>query len=751
MTATIDYRIEIPEMSHSSGFGERMTRWQAVFALSAAAIAAAFLECPLWAAEVDLKPFPVDWASSPESPVSVAFLLEPPAGKDGFIRIANGHLVRPDGTRFRIWGVNVTGRAGLPSTAHAPTIAAHLARCGVNAVRFHFLDRPAPDGLIDAGRNDTRALAPAQLDRLDYFVAQLKARGIYTDLNLNVVRCYKAGDGVRDYELVGWAKGLTYFDRRLIELQKEYARQLFTHRNPYTGSQYCTEPAVVLVEIVNENTLLQSWLENRLLGQQTRKVQAEQWVDIPASYEQDLTNLYNRWLPEHVSGEVLGRLRTAAGISAGAQIPRLRPAEFAAASKERFQAEAAFYMDLERRFYEEMARYLREELGVKALLIGTADHNARKSGYPLLTSTSRLDVVDGHTYWQHPRCFLDPETGRRVGFEIPNTPMVNDPAHCVVVRLSRTAMAGKPYTVTEMNHPFPNEYACEGIPLLSAYAAFHDWDGVFWYTLGHHRLIDETPPGIRNFDLAHDPVKMSQLAAGALTFLRGDVRPASRTIERSYSTEQVCESLRLPRSEAVYFTPGFAQSLSLVHATRIASLAGPPTGRFESPPGAPLLSDTGELCWTGAEAKQGIVTVQTERTQGLIGFCKANGRETKNLATTIENPFCAITLSALEAKPISRSGRLLITATARVANAGMQWNTKRTTLAKHGTLPACIEPVKGTLILKGMEGATAVSVQPLDGTGHPLGKPLSAQKADTGWRFPIGDPPTTWYLVSVSR
>ena len=556
---------------------------------------------------------------------------------------------------------------------------------------------------------------------------------------------------MRDYELIGWAKGLVFFDRRLIELQKEYARQLLTHHNPYTNTPYCSEPAVALVEILNENSLLDSWAENRLLGQQTRRVLPEQWVDIPASYERELTDLYNRWLLEHMSSETIGRLRTAAGIAAGVPIPRLRPDEFAAASKERFQAEAAFYIDVERRFYEEMARYLREELGVKSLLIGTADHNARRSGYPRLISTSRLDVVDGHAYWQHPKYSLDPETGRRVGFEIVNTPMVKDPLHSVVVRLSRSAVAGKPYTVTEMNHPFPNEYACEGIPLLAAYAAFHDWDGVFWYTLGHHRLIDESPQHIRLFDLAYEPAKMSQLAAGALTFLRGDVHAASHTVLRTYSTEQVYESLRLPKSEALYFTPGFPPSLPLIHAARIASFAGPPTAEFAGPATGPFVSDTGELWWGQAEPGHAIVSVDTPQSQALIGFCQANHRETKNLAAAIDNTFCAITLSALESKPISRSERLLLTATARVANSGMQWNAKRTTLEKHGTLPACVEPVKGTLILKAVEEAVAVSVQALDATGHPLGAALPATKADANWRFPIGDPPTTWYLVSVRR
>ena len=439
--------------------------------------------------------------------------------------------------------MNLTARATLPSREAAPQLADHLARCGVNCVRFHFLDRLAPHGLIDAGRDDTRTLDPGQLERLDFFVAQLKERGIYTNLNLNVGRTYKAGDGVRDHELLGFAKALTYFHPRLLELQKEYARQLLTHRNPHTGNEYRHEPAVALVELVNENSIVESWFSGRLLGKHTGKNPGT-WTDIPASYEQELTELYNGFLREGIPEEALAKFRADWKLPATGPIPRLTPAEFAAAPVERFFTEASFYMELERRYFEDMRRYLRDELGVQSLLLGTADHNHGKSGYPLLTSTSLLDVVDGHVYWQHPRYLTDPASGRRAGFEIPNTPMVNDPQHSTVVQLSRSAMAGKPYTVSEVNHPFPNAYACEGIPLLAAYAALHDWDGVFWYTLAHDHLVGEPPRAIGHFDLGPDPVKMTQLAAGALLFLRADVRPAAKTVTRSYTPEQVLLSLR---------------------------------------------------------------------------------------------------------------------------------------------------------------------------------------------------------------
>ena len=182
-------------------------------------------------------------------------------------------------------------------------------------------------------------------------------------------------------------------------------------------------------------------------------------------------------------------------------------------------------MEMERRYFLDMRSYLKETLKVKAPLVGTADHSHSGSSYPLLASTSLLDIVDGHTYWQHP--------GPR---GIPNTPMVNAPLQSTVVELSRTAFAGKPYTVSEVNHPFPNDYASEGFPILAAYAALQDWDGVFWYTFEPKASVDWKPLIGDPFDISHNPVKMTQLAAGALMFVRGDVRAARQIIQRSYST-----------------------------------------------------------------------------------------------------------------------------------------------------------------------------------------------------------------------
>ena len=40
----------------------------------------------------------------------------------------------------------------------------------------------------------------------------------------------------------------------MIELQKEYAKELLCHVNPYTGLSLADDPAVVTVQINNEDS-----------------------------------------------------------------------------------------------------------------------------------------------------------------------------------------------------------------------------------------------------------------------------------------------------------------------------------------------------------------------------------------------------------------------------------------------------------------------------------------------------------------
>jgi len=351
-----------------------------------------------------------------------------------------------------------------------------------------------------------------------------------------------------------------------------------------------------------------------------------------------------------------------------------------------------------------------------------------------------LDIMDGHTYWQHP--------GDRLYH---HAPMVNDPFNSSVAELSRTAMARKPYTVSEVNNPFPNQFACEGIPILAAYGGFLNWDGIMWYTFEPKRSAGWKPVLSEPFDMSLDPVKMTQMAAGALMFLRGDLESARETVMRSYTWEEVAGSRLLAGTNRPYFTPGFPMSVPLLHGSRIASLNGKPAAPIKADLAGPYQSDTGQLVWYTTSNQTGLVTIDSPRSQGLVGYVKANGKSVGNLSADVSNDFCAIVVNSLTVKPISKTSRMLLTTGSRVENNGLVWNAAKSRTADGGTSPTLIEPVTGTITLRDLARAKRVSAKALDGSGHPIGDPIIAKHTGAKWEIAVGGIVTPWYEVTVER
>ncbi|WP_420146355.1 hypothetical protein [Sphingobium sp.] len=711
-------------------------------------------------------PYTIDHPGRANGLIDLRFLLDGPAGNHGFVTVKDGHFRFADGRRFRCWGVNITGwemgSALLPPHREAEIYAESLARLGVNCVRLHFLDmrtdqrvidgdgvpvarggqKPpithTPSGLIDARFDDSRHFDPDQVDRLHYLFAQFKQRGIYIDFNLNVGRTWRAGDGVPDHDLIGVAKGVTYFGPELIARQKDYARMLLDMRNPYTGLRYADDPAVAIVEIVNENSLLEFWQRGWLRGERVPGGENLQ-LDLTPHYARLLTDRYNAWLARNRKATELAELRRLAGVGPGASIPFLRRGDFRDAPKSRFRAEIEFLTSVEVDFQQDMARFLRDEVGVKSIIMPTADHTYFIAGQPMMRSSAKFDVMDSHVYWQHPAIY-----GHR------GDPMVNRPDLSIPVKLARTAMSGKAFTVSEVNHPYPSDYGAEMIPTLAAYAALQDWDGIFFYTFEVKLPGQSTAVIGDHFDITQDPVKIAQLPLGAMLFLRGDVSPAKTVVTRSYSTDQIDESARMPRVEQPYFTPGFPKALPLTHGSRVACLDCAPIAVPPLPPANPILSDTGELRWR-TDASGGTISIDAARSQALVGFVRAAKVATTHLSADIANDFAAISLSSLDGKPVRTSDHLLLTATAKAGNSGQVWDDRHAMLDVWGTAPTWIEPVKGWLMLRDLDGALAVTATPLDGAGKPIGPAIKGRMMEDGWEIPVGDPAATSYVVRISR
>ncbi|HQF37698.1 MAG TPA: carbohydrate binding domain-containing protein [Opitutaceae bacterium] len=217
-----------------------------------------------------------------------------PAGAHGRIVVRNGHFATAaDGKRIRFWGCNLSSEQNFLSAAEAETLARRLALGGVNIARLHHMDNPwsaASGGSIwSKDRPDRTRIDPAQLDKLHRLVAALKARGIYSNINLKVSKTLVPEDGfpASVAQTPPFQKQVDYFQRRMVELQRDYARQLLTAKNPYTGLSLAEDPAVAVVEINNENSLL---------GQRTRDIGRRLEQLLPEPFRTELAQLWSAWL-----------------------------------------------------------------------------------------------------------------------------------------------------------------------------------------------------------------------------------------------------------------------------------------------------------------------------------------------------------------------------------------------------------------------------------------------------------------------
>ncbi len=789
-------------------------------------------------AAAQLPPPPAAWADwptawNPDDPGELAAdgLLDRPAGRRGGVVARDGHFYSGD-ARVRFWGVNLAFGANFPTHDLADQLARRFSRYGINAVRFHHMDnQPFPNGIFaDRG---LEKLSPEALDRLDYFVAALKARGVYADLNLHVSRNYShyhrtadGHDGPRVDKIVD------LFDPDLIAAQRRYAADLLTHVNAYTGARYADEPSVGLVEINNENSLFMwgaegtiaalpepyagelrrqwnGWLTHKyadraklaaawqagatpdgplLLGGpgawrleqhdraaaslaaagrgvqvtvtrpdgvawhvqaiqagltlhkgQSYRVRFTVRSDRPATVTASVGQAHAPWQVAasrtvHVTpawqtvtfgvtapaDDANARLSFAvggaavtveladvdlhaggpAGLAADEDLGTVRPAADDARGP-RHDDWYTFLEQTEETYYTAMRDYLHKELGVRCPVTGTIGFG------PLGTYAQRdMDYVDAHAYWQHPT--FPGKPWDPADWTIPNTPMVDDPAHATLWSLAATRVAGKPFTVTEYQHPAPSDWAAECVPEIASFAALQDWDAVFLFAYSHNDQYDKGRIA-SFFDIEGNPTKMPLMPMGARLFLGGAVShefldggPADGSpIMPDSFTYTVTPAAALAGgsgTDMAGFLRAFVHARYLddpVRRTSIRFLPGMET-TFGMSPGDPVPRRRQLKTYVNEwHAEATSARLSLDRTGAIVDVW-AGGRP----ATS---PFGAVVVVPSDpSKPIASADKLLVTAVARARNADEIWNAGRISVGTHwGHAPVQIEVVHADVTVPG--------------------------------------------------
>jgi hypothetical protein len=412
-----------------------------------------------------------------------------------------------------------------------------------------------------------------------------------------------------------------------------------------------------------------------------------------------------------------------------------------------------FLWDTESEYWSGMHRFLKQDLGLRSLVSGT------QLGYSPVAIQSRLDYIDAHSYWQHPRFPgrpWDPSD-----WYVNNVALVNSPGG-TLGSLAARRVADLPYTVSEYNHPVPNAYAAEGFPMLAAVAGFQAWDGIYSFAYCHN--TDFEPRRLSSyFDIKSDTAKLVHLPACAALFLRGDVAPAQQTLLAGVPEQAQRERLRATGDPWQLNTENFGVDPRNALLHRIAMTQEPADATAAGDPSAEgqdaqqrFVSDTGQLVWDTTESGAGYFTVDTPRTKLFTGFVRDRtftiGDVTLQIGATCYD-WATISLVCIDGPGFDQPGRLLIAATGAVQNRDAQLQElggDRVTLGRQwGAEPVMCEGIPATITLP--VASHRVTLYPLDEAGNRRAA-LEVQQRGGQSELVLGPQcRTVWYEVVVAE
>ena len=420
-----------------------------------------------------------------------------------------------------------------------------------------------------------------------------------------------------------------------------------------------------------------------------------------------------------------------------------------------------FLWQKEFHYWGSMNNYIKVSLSAKALTTGTVVGNST----PNLMAV--FDVVDSHAYWQHPS--YDGEQWVSPWW-VSNSSVLSKSDGGTVSAMSVKRVEGKPFSVTEYNHPFPNSFNAEAYSVLGAYAAFQDWDAIYGYTYGDGNINWSESKQDGFFDIDMDPGKWANMLHAALMFRRNDISPASSAVTVPMDNAKELELLtgagpwRLIDAQDA----GMPLAASLMHRTSIITQGGiNPSGALSpadiTVPGSGIYtSDTNQLNW---DSSARVLKIDSPKTKGVIGN---NIGVEYNLSGVIIRPlssmqnWSSIMLSVAQGGTFaSGAEKIFITAAGFSSNTGVDYrlypsgasagfppaaNADINTVS-FGTGPTTTEGIGAEFVLP--YAAANVKVYSLDNTGaRILSLPVSDESGNA--RFQIsGTRGVIWYEIEI--
>ncbi len=644
-----------------------------------------------------------------------------PTGKHGWLQAHSDGTFRfedqPD-RAARFYGVNFCFSAHYVTHDQADQLAERLLRLGYNSVRIHHYERE----LTKDGSGRTQ-LDPEKLDQLDYLFAALTRRGIYVTTDLYVSRPVPVAEFLSEStadrrDSMNLFKVLVVIDDRAFDNWKQFSKNLLTHVNPYTGRAYKDDPGLAWLSLINEGNL----------GNYLSLVR-----EIPA-----FQRAWNRWLVDRYENRS-SLARAWGSVLRDDEDPREGTVRIEGSVYDqdaRSRDVICFLADVEHDFFLRAARFLREELGCRALL---TNMNGWTNHVMSQKARSEMDYVDDHFYVDHPK-FV--ERSWSLPSWCPNTSPVAGGAsggrHITFTRLF-----DRPFTLSEYNYSGPGRYRGLGGILTGAMGAFQDWGAIWRFAYSHSRNNLFEPARMDYFNMVSDPLSQAAERASICLFLRGDLQRAPHSIAITMNPEDwqnapqpvprlapdwhwaawitrvgtrvvhdpgmtLPHDLALPLGWSVRppadDVPEHAETLAAYQLSRdqvfelLQQHALIREGNLTDPSRNIYQSETQEIT---IDASRDLLVLDTPRTAGGFGPAGETIQTTNGFTASLREAPATIWVSAMDDQPIAQSRRLLITHLTDLQNTEIHYEERaRQTLLDWGRLPHLVRAGRAEVRLR---------------------------------------------------
>ena len=470
-------------------------------------------------------------AFSSEARFDLRSLNEDVAGQHGFIRLSKdgNDFERGDGQPIRFWGGTTYAQRLAREKKDQAVLEHHarfLAKRGVNVVRLHgsIVPKKAGSKLTDVDEGE--------LDEIYRLVAAMKKAGIYTIISpyWGVHAQAQKDWGVADAE-TGNCAALLFFDPALQQGYKAWLRRIYADTNPYTGTPLANDPAVALIQIQNEDSML-FWTMQGVKGQALQNLRGlyGKWLlkKYPSfdkamaawqGYKHDEDDFANGRPGLFIVWELTQAARNKKGDAAGREA--------------RLADQAEFMGRVMYDFNTEIARYLRKELGCQQLVNAG---NWRSADQVVLDDVERWSYTANEVIGKN-HYFSGIHNGVNNGWQIL-------PGHVYTSRSFTRDPMGSPLSIRQVvGHPFivpeslwvpPSRYEAEGPLIVAAQSCLTGLDTFYWFCTGEEEW--QKPINKWTFSV---PTTLGQFPAAALIFRKGYVKQGPAVVHEERSLADI--------------------------------------------------------------------------------------------------------------------------------------------------------------------------------------------------------------------